>query len=133
MDLNTCLLDQLVDKLPADDAWLRALVFRSGRRWSLRYAHVLVGQRPETWPGKSWLYGDLAFLAAKVQIADLLAALDTKVAGSIKIGRHRVLIPAVQSQIQVQHHPSFEQHDRGDQQIGRAERHRQSDRDDRAE
>lgn len=58
------------------------------------------------------MYGDLAFLAAKVRIADLLAALDTEVAGSIKIGRHRVLIPAVQSQIQVQHHPSFEQYDR---------------------
>jgi len=36
MDLNTCSLDQLVDKLPAHDSWLRALVFRDRRRWSLR-------------------------------------------------------------------------------------------------
>ena len=112
MDLTVCQLDELVDKIPADGAWLRALVFRDRRRWSLRYAHVLVGQRPETWPGRSWLYGDLAFLAAKVRIADLLAALDTQAARPFKIGRHRVLIPAVQSRIQIQHHPSFEQHDR---------------------
>lgn len=78
----------------------------------MRYAHVLVGKRPETWPSKSWLYGDLAFVAAEIRIADLLAATGTEVVGSVKIGRHRVHIPALQSQVQVQHHPSFEQHDR---------------------
>jgi hypothetical protein len=55
-----------------------------------------------TWP--SW--------RPRCRIADLLAALDTEAAGLIKIGRHRVSIPAVQPKIQVQHHPSFEQHDR---------------------
>lgn len=105
-------LAELAAAVPAESAWLRVLIERTGATWTLRYADAAVGSRPAAWTDQAWLYETLRFLCLRVPTAELIGALSAENDGHLPIGECDVVIPCVQKTGQAEHHPSFERHDR---------------------
>jgi hypothetical protein len=92
-------------------AWVRFLVEQHDDRWTLRYGHAVIGDQPGSWPGDSWTYEQLRFLAAELPVHDLLGALDGAPETRLIIDGVEVTVPT-SNETNVQHRPSFELHDR---------------------
>ena len=105
-------LAQLATRVLDGDAWLRALINWTGTCWTLRYAQAVIGQEPSTWPGQTWRYESLSFVAITLPATELVAALNVESDGRLQMGEFDVVLPRVHSSVQLQHRPSFELHDR---------------------
>jgi len=105
---------ELVDRLEAagdETAWTRVLIEQSGETWVLRYGFVVIGARPTSWPGRSWTYEGVRFLASELSVGDLMPAVTSTDGAVLAIDGIEMAVPALQAG-QVQHRPSFELHDR---------------------
>ena len=102
----------LATQVPDDQAWLRALLERTDSGWTLRYGHAVIGGQPATWPGGSWVYEAVAFLAATVAVRPLIECFSAETAGQLRLVDFDVALPRAQAMAQTQHRPSFELHDR---------------------
>lgn len=98
--------------VPDQDAWLRAVIERTGAQWTLRHAHAVVGQEPATWPGEQWRYESLMFIAITMAARALVEAVSSEADGQLRVGDVTIMLPRVHPAGQSQHRPSFELHDR---------------------
>ncbi|SDN38550.1 helix-turn-helix domain-containing protein [Geodermatophilus sp. DSM 45219] len=112
MERETLELADLPSRTPRSEAWVRALLERGDEGWSLRYLKALTGTRPTTWPGRSWTYDRATFVADVMPSSQLVTALTGAAGATIRLGGHDATIPALQAQVQAQHRPSHELHDR---------------------
>lgn len=110
--MNQVELAAVVATLPAQDAWLRAIIERTGTDWTLRYGRVVLGHEPATWPGAHWRYESLVFGAITMPARELLGAFSSEADGRLRMGDLDVVLPRVHPTGQAQHRPSFELHDR---------------------
>jgi hypothetical protein len=109
--VNQLAVSAILSDLPEDDAWVRALLERRATDWILRYGLVTVGRQPATWPGESWVYESVAFVASTIPIATLVESVSSS-DGTLPLGEFTISLPPVQSVAQSFHRPSFELHDR---------------------
>jgi|GEM_PF-1022624 hypothetical protein len=110
--VNQVELAGVAAKLPAQNAWFRALIERTSADWTLRYGRAVLGQEPVTWPGKHWRYESLIFLAITMPARELVGAFSSDADGRLRMGDFDVVLPRVQPTGRAQHRPSFELHDR---------------------
>lgn len=112
MDLYSTDLRQAMHDIGGGDGWVRALLERTdGGTWTLRYAQLTVGESPSTWPEPElWTYEDVVFTATRVRVAQIVEAL--RDGAELYVSPYRVSVAGVGDNVQVQHHPSFELHDR---------------------
>lgn len=112
MERETIELGDLPSRIAGSEAWIRALLERGDAGWTLRHLQALTGTRPPTWPDRSWTYDSAAFVADVMPSSQLVTALTGAGGATIRLGGHDLSIPAVQSQVQAEHRPSRELHDR---------------------
>lgn len=94
----------------AGDAYVRAILRRTGAGWDLHYAWALVGVEPPGWAEQIWRYEQLAFVASLIPASELAGMCGTA-GGVMTLGGLPALTPGAPGRVNWTRRPSFARHD----------------------